>query len=390
MSAPDDGYLLQLDEFLSRPNQMWLLGAGVSYEAGVPLMYPLTARVMELAKDSANKPLLDALLAELPKDAHIEHLLSQLGDYTTLGSRNSSCEVKIDGVTYGVAALEAAHIEVLRYIADTVRWGYRRAEGDKPAVIGSSDVPMVSVKNHVNFVNALIERRQAGLDNRRAPIRFFTTNYDTLLEDALALGCFSYWDGFSGGAVAFRTHRYGDIEPGIGCRAHVVKLHGSIDWHLGEDGKVWRVRDKDIYPERAGRVLIYPQATKYVATQRDPFAAQFDVFRRALSSGSDSVLAICGYSFGDDHINQEIEFALSSPISKTTVLAFCGEFDSIPTVLEAWRKSSWGKRVYVMTQFGLYVGSVGPLHGRSDGTKLDWWTFAGVTNVLKNGVEGAM
>jgi hypothetical protein len=66
MSAVDDGYLQQLDEFLSRPNQMWLLGAGVSYDAGIPLMYPLTSRVMELAATSVHKPLLEALLEELP------------------------------------------------------------------------------------------------------------------------------------------------------------------------------------------------------------------------------------------------------------------------------------------------------------------------------------
>lgn len=52
MSAVDDGYLQQLDEFLSRPNQMWLLGAGVSRDAGIPLMYALTHRVMELAVGS--------------------------------------------------------------------------------------------------------------------------------------------------------------------------------------------------------------------------------------------------------------------------------------------------------------------------------------------------
>jgi len=249
---------------------------------------------------------------------------------------------------------------------------------------------MVSAEHHISFVNALIGKRQAGLDARRPPIRFFTTNYDTLIEDALALECYTYWDGFSGGSVAFRSHRYGDNEPMTGHRAHVIKLHGSIDWYLGEDGRVWRVRDKDLYPDRAGRVLIYPQATKYFATQRDPFAAQFDIFRRALSNGSDNVLAICGYSFGDDHINQEIEFALSSPNSKTTVLAFCGEHSAIPPALESWRQSSWGKRVYVMTQKGLYAGPVGPLHGKSDGTDLAWWTFNGVTSVLQNGAEGAV
>lgn len=390
MTTSNDGYLQQLDEFLSRPNQMWLLGAGISRDAGLPLMYPLTNRVIELAAGSPYKPLLDALLAELPGDTHIEHVLSHLGDYNTLARRSTSGKALIRGVEYTIGDLDAAHAEILMHIADTVRWGYLPANGVNPAIAGSHDNPIVSVKHHLAFVNALLGKRQAGLDGRRPPVRFFTTNYDTLLEDALALGCYTYWDAFSGGAVAFRNFRYGDEEPQTGYRAHVIKLHGSIDWYLGDDGKVWRVRDRDIYPERAGRVLIYPQATKYIATQRDPFSAQFDLFRRALCSGSDDVLGICGYSFGDDHINQEIEFALSAPTSKTTILAFCGEFDAIPPVLELWRQSRWGKRVYVMTQRGLYVGKVGPLHARTDGTTLNWWNFGGVTGVLQNGAEGAV
>lgn len=82
MSAVDDGYLLQLDEFLSRPNQMWLLGAGVSRDEGIPLMSPRTNRVMELTVAPPDKPLLDALLTELPESTYIEHGLSQYVAYS--------------------------------------------------------------------------------------------------------------------------------------------------------------------------------------------------------------------------------------------------------------------------------------------------------------------
>lgn len=88
------------------------------------------------------------------------------------------------------------------------------------------------------------------------------------------------------------------------------------------------MRDGDLYPEKSSRVLIYPQSTKYLATQRDPFAAQFDLFRRTLGSNKENVLAICGYSFGDEHINQEIELALRCPENKTTILAFSQKLNS--------------------------------------------------------------
>ncbi len=182
-------------------------------------------------------------------------------------------------------SLDKLHQRILTWIAETIRWGYKPAKPDgTPEEIGTLENRIVIIENHSAFVSALFNRSQAGIAERRRAVRLFTTNYDTLLEDALALGGFSYWDGFSGGAVAYRSHRYGDEEPNLRDRAHVIKLHGSIDWHLGEDERVWRVRDGDLYPKKISRVLIYPQSTKYLATQRDPFAAQFDLFRRSLGA----------------------------------------------------------------------------------------------------------
>ena len=244
--------------------------------------------------------------------------------------------------------------------------------------------PIVTVDDHKEFVSALFNRTQAGIGERRRAVRFFTTNYDTLIEDALALEGLSYWDGFSGGAVAFRSHHYGDDEPQRRYRANVVKLHGSIDWHLGDDDRVWRVRDGDCYPNKTARVLIYPQSTKYVATQRDPFAAQFDLFRRCLASDQDNVLATCGYGFGDAHINQEIELALRHPENKTTLLVFLSKTNP---VLNEWRNATWGKRVYVITEDGIFVGPDAPPKGDY---KHNWWTFSGVTQILNNGAQSFM
>lgn len=388
MSAVDDGLLEQVDQMLSRPNQAWLLGAGISKDAGLPLMGALTTRIVERSKDQPHQQILESLLAELPKTAHIEHVLSHLGDYTTLAQRSDARCVDINSNTYDVAALEEAHKSIAFDIAHVIRWGYKEEKGAEP-LEGSPGKPIVSVDQHLRFVRALFGTRQAGISERRKPVHLFTTNYDTLLEDALALGRYAYWDGFSGGAIAFRTHRYGQREPDSGGRAAVVKLHGSIDWFLGEDGNVWRVRDADLYPTRTGRVLIYPQATKYIATQRDPFASQFSLFREALTNSGENVLAVCGYSFGDEHVNQEIELAMSLPSNKTTLVAFCCEYGSFPPILDVWRKAPWGKRVYVLTERGLYAGNQGPLYEPDTGER-DWWTFSGMTTFLESGSEGAI
>jgi hypothetical protein len=380
--------LAQLDNLLAADNQSWLFGAGISLEAGIPLMCPLTNRVFARAKDEGevnDLKVLKFIKSQLPDDSHIEHILSQLGDHRAIADRSKNKEVIFDGVTFSVDDLDALHQRVLTWIAETIRWGYKPESDDgTPEKIGTHENRIVIIDNHLAFVSAIFYRNQLGLAERRSAVRLFTTNYDTLLEDALALGCFSYWDGFSGGAVAYRSHRYGDEEPNQRDRAHVIKLHGSIDWHLGEDDRVWRVREGDLYPNKISRVLIYPQATKYLATQRDPFAAQFDLFRRALGAREENVLAICGYSFGDEHINQEIELALQRPENKTTVLAFA---QTINPTLERWRTGPWGKRVYIITEDGLYVGADGPHSAPVAGGKRDWWTFGGVTKILDCGAE---
>lgn len=390
MKEASNDLLQQVDQHLSQANQAWLLGAGISKDAGLPLMKDLTAQVLKKTSGTNYAAILTGLKDELPDSAHIEHMLSQLGDYAAIAKRIvSSKRIAIGGVDYGLDELENAHAAITGYIAEVIRWGYIEAKDGVPEVIGDRDNLIVSVEHHSNFVHALFEKRQAGLREPRRPVHFFTTNYDTLLEDALALGRYPYWDGFSGGAVAFREHRFGRVVPSDGLRAKVVKLHGSIDWVLGEDGDVWRVRNTDRYPSRKGLVYIYPQSTKYVATQKDPFAAQFSILRELVGSNSELVLAVCGYSFGDEHINEELERALSAPTNKTTLIAFCWETNGLPPDLERWRQSSWGERVYVLTQKGLYWSNQEPLHQKTEGEH-DWWNFQGVAKFLENGGLGAL
>jgi hypothetical protein len=387
MDSDTKDRLAQFDKLLEEGNQSWLFGAGISFGAGIPLMGALTQRVFQLAElegGDGDKVALDAIEDGLAEDSHIEHILSHIGDVRAIAERSKDKSIKIGAVVFTLDELDAFHQRILAWIGRTVRLGYISESAGVAEKIGTRDEPAVDIKNHESFVSALFYRGHAGMVERRHAVRIFTTNYDTLLEDALALKCLSYWDGFTGGAVAFRSHRYGEDEPKQGYRAHLIKLHGSIDWHLGKEGRVWRVRDDDQYPEKASRVLIYPQSTKYLATQRDPFAAQFDLFRRALGAHGENVLITCGYSFGDEHINQEIKLSMERPENKTTLIVFSM---SLNGTLELWRKSAWGKRIYILTEGGLYVGKEGPFSVPDAGKKHDWWKFEGATKILMNGAE---
>ena len=379
----DTDHLDTLDQHLSGANHVWLLGAGISKDAGIPLMGTLTEKVFSNLNSNQGQEsarLLEKIREDLSDEANIEDVLSHLSDFAALAYRARSTKVTIGGDVWNYRDIVGAHDEVMKIIANIIRGGYFSEE-----CYGTPQEPAVKVGPHVDFINALFYTAHSGYPNWRPPVSIFTTNYDTLIEDALALCRIPYWDGFTGGAVAFRDHSFGELPP-KGYRAHLCKLHGSIDWHMGEAGNVWRVRANDNYPEVTGEdseVLIYPRATKYVATQRDPFAAQFDLLRRTLSSSDETVFFICGYSFGDEHLNQEIEMALAREESATTLVAFIGADGNVPEPLASWRERSWGKKVIVVTSSAIYLGNDPPteLPNGYD----DWWTFQGVTRLLRTG-----
>ncbi len=380
--------LQQLDSLLSSSNQSWLFGAGTSLDSGIPLMGALTEQVIARSKEGDDANALKGIREELDPHCHIEHILSHIADRRAIAERCKNKEICFGTATFDLASLEEFHRRLLCSIAETVRWGYVAADGEeKPETVGTFSDPIVTIDNQIAFIRAVFCHRQKNVSERRRPIRIFTTNYDTLIEDALAMECIPYWDGFEGGAVGFRSFRFGESDPTTGIRAQVVKLHGSIDWHLGNDGRIWRVRDSDRYPEKTSRVLIYPQSTKYVATQRDPFASQFDLLRRSLSSREENLFAICGYSFGDEHINQEIQLAMEQTGNKTTLLAFAWQMND---VLRSWASSVWCKRLYVISETGVFVGGDGPFAKPSEDRKLDWWKIQGVTRLLQSGPEACV
>jgi hypothetical protein len=388
----------QFEKHLNSPKQTWLLGAGVSFPANIPLMYPLTDRVMELARsdlfatDADAIRVLDFVVQDCAETSHIEHYLTHLGDLLSIAERSRTGGIDIGGGSVSKEKLEEVHQGLIVQIASTVRWGYKaaRKKGDGQIVteaqIGSQSESIVDISGHRKFVEAVFGTSRAGLDFVRTPVEFFTTNYDTLLEDALALGGIEFQDGFIGGGVAFWSVR--NYASQTVTRAVVSKLHGSIDWYRPRSGptNLLRIRHGDTYPAHNGSVMIYPQATKYLNTQRDPFAEIFQRFRKRLSHGSDHVLLVCGYSFGDQHINAEIEIAMSSSRNQLTVIAFNDEpKGELPQTLRDWQSKPWSQRLFVASPKGIYQGSKGPVFPIEEG-KRDWWTFDGVASLLASGL----
>jgi hypothetical protein len=376
----------KLREHLDSSRQNWLFGAGISYNSNIPLMIPLTSRVekiIEESKEEKDKEIYEILTTELHEKSHVEHYLSHLGDLIALAERSKTKSSNIGESKFSKDELIHLYKSIIVAIGDTVRYGYSNKDGTE--IVGKADSPIVEIEHHVKFVQAVYKNR-SNLTSRSKLI-FFTTNYDTLLEDALALEKFNVTDGFSGGAIGYWNPKDEFSEhPNRPNNCLLYKLHGSIDWQKDEFKRLVRVRYGTKYLANKSDIMIYPQATKYVETQKDPFSYLFSGFRNALNSSDDNVLITCGYSFGDEHINTEIEAALSSRSNRTTLIAFVQEVQEeaqkINKTLDSWiTNPEFGNRIYVAGQKGIYYNSIKPIKS-SDNKDLNWWTFSGLTNFI--------
>ncbi|MGK0718423.1 SIR2 family protein [Aerococcus urinaeequi] len=356
--------------------QSWLFGAGISYDAGIPLMSLLTDLV-EMRMDQDNKRLLEKIKESLEEDCHVEHILSHIGDLLSLIDRTRKKEIKISETTYTKENLEDLYREILVKLTDTIRYGYNKK--DDEIIYGTATEPLVSIEYHLEFIEGLL-KNHLGVEKRRN-IKFYTTNYDTLLEDALILKRKKVVDGFSGGAMGFwNPKEYSERKE---LAYPVYKLHGSIDWFQDEEYGLIRTRYGTKYTSDKSRVLIYPQATKYVETQKDPFATIFQAFRSDINSNQ-SKLFVCGYSFGDNHINNEIFNGLLKIHNNSTLIIF---IDNMSDTLIDWQNNDLiNERIYCLTSTGIcYKNKI--YSEENEQYNYPWWTFSGLTNFLNGTIK---
>ncbi len=391
--------LKRVQDHLNSNKQCWLLGAGISCQSNIPTMHPLTRRIQTLiSKEEKKFELYNSIADDLESgNSHIEHYLSHIGDLIALSKRSKGKNASIGINKITQSELEDLHKHIVEIIGEIIRNGYQEKTDISEELIGESHKPIIKLDNHSNFIKELF-RNKANIENR-SEIAFFTTNYDTLLEDALSLEGHIVIDGFSGGAVGFWNPEY-EFEQRKKERPYccIYKLHGSIDWYVDANNRLIRNRNNHHYGSESSLIMIYPQATKYLETQKDPFSYLFNRFRSKLNSEkTELVLLTCGYSFGDDHINNEIEIALNQN-SQITLIAFikeCGasESDASKTtmhpILNKWLSTPKVKQqVFVLTDKGIYnngLEAVVPIQDQKDLKEFSWWRFNGLTQFIRTG-----
>jgi len=153
--------------------------------------------------------------------------------------------------------------------------------------------------------------------DRKTSVEIFTTNYDYLFEIAFEYKALPYYDGFTGSYHPFFHGESVDDLTFLPTQTKLWKLHGSLGWHYDDSLKRVLRETSDIKD-----ILIYPSTLKYDQSRKQPYTALGDRLSNFIKQ-PDTVLIICGYSFGDEHINERITTALSTnPLGHIYVLYY--------------------------------------------------------------------
>ncbi|KPP95107.1 MAG: phage SIR2-like domain protein [Bacteroidetes bacterium HLUCCA01] len=357
-----------LDDLLTQNSKAFLIGAGCSKCAGLPLMEELTKKTLASTKLSTTTKSILSVIERLfagANTANIEDYLSELVDLVAIAERRG-----IRGATSQMATLGGVD-----YTAEKLK---DSVDEIKSAIVEVIDVP-VSMEVHLKFIQAIHRPSRPGRMVATRPVDYLLLNYDALIESALALQKLRYADGMNGGSTAWWDLSTFNAE---GLSARVIKLHGSIDWKEMSGQPLPRRVEKNLNLPTGieQKVLIWPASTKYRETQRDPYAQLSSLARSALRppSGCQTVLTICGYSFGDSHINIEIEQALRESKGELTLVVFTFDEEPVGFLKKLHEDKAISDQIRIYARKGFFHGST-VFKSEED---LPWYKFENITRIM--------
>lgn len=261
----------------------FLFGAGTSVEAGYPMMSGLTQKVVGALKPD-ERTVLDEVLKTVGMtydDKKATPNIEEIADLViahAINSKDARC-----------AALEAKLQELV--------------------VQEILSVKTQNLDNHIQFFRALSQRTFG----RSCTVWIFTTNYDLLFEVAAAKAGVLVENGFSGCTERFFNpgqfratsgETSGNrFTPNNQLTVKLVKLHGSISW-TSDSGQIFE-RHPDALMGVVNRTMVLPRRKKVMETLAPPYETLFSYMSRVLG-GECKYLLCCGFSFGDEQINQRL------------------------------------------------------------------------------------
>lgn len=160
---------------------------------------------------------------------------------------------------------------------------------------------------HKTFLDKITARKAS-----EPRVQLFTTNYDTLFEQAAQEGGYAVIDGFSFTFPRTFSGRYFDYdivqrertrlkdeESFVSKVFHLYKMHGSLAWEKTEQGIVQQVNSTE------SPLIVYPASDKYESSYEQPYFEMMSRFQQALRR-ENTLLIVVGFGFRDKHIQNVI------------------------------------------------------------------------------------
>lgn len=210
----------------------------------------------------------------------------------------------------------------------------------KDQLDSSEDAKKEKAITAFNYLNSFLLSFSSRAASRER-LNIFTTNYDRFLEYGCDEVGIILLDRFKGKLQpVFRNTRleldFHYNPPGIRGEpryvegvARITKLHGSIDWHFAEHGKIFRsllpfgapAAHPDIPTNATEHTVIYPNSAKDLETAYYPYSELFRDFSTAICRPNSSIVTY-GYGFGDSHINRIIADMFTIPSTHLVIISF--------------------------------------------------------------------
>lgn len=322
------------------------LGAGASVPAGGKTMWDLWIDFIDTTRTAAEWLVENNFIEESAVFCDEELIVPNvelLGDSIEIAlaewRRQKSPELP---------ALKQAHAQLTRAVVRAAKLQPKWWQSP-----GGAEADAEQLQHHRAILQKFVAARQPG----QAAPWVFTTNYDLAIEWAAESIDLQVINGFLGVHgrrfspqsfdLGFRnTQARGEARFGV-YNIYLAKLHGSLSWRE-DTGHVYEIpaplagQDIDAFLKDENRtqlgLMVMPRAAKYMQTVGYVLGELFRRFSEFLSRPQTS-LVVCGYGFGDEHINRLLRSALLNPTLQLVIYSpeFTGDVNDL-SVPEAVRK----------------------------------------------------
>lgn len=298
-----------------------MLGAGASVAAGGKTMWSLWEDFLHTAPDEAKWLFDQGFVAseaiDTDADKRIVPSVEKLSDSLEI----AYVEWQRQGQG-GLPDLQRARAQLIRAVVRAAQ--LQSAWWNSP---GGAEADAEQLQYHRAVLQKLVAARQPG----QAAPWVFTTNYDLAIEWAAESIDLQVVNGFLGVHgrrfspqsfdLGYRnTQARGEARFGV-YNIYLAKLHGSLSWRE-DTQQVYEVQSllagqqiqefiEDVNQTELG-LMVMPRAAKYMETVGYVLGELFRRFSEFLSRPQ-AALIVCGYGFGDEHINRLLRSALLNP-----------------------------------------------------------------------------